>query len=57
MFGLIKQMFVLLLSFRRSLASIVNAPGHTKCTSNVMPANVMNTASINFYNKKVRSKI
>ena len=31
MFGLIKQVFIVLLSFSRSLAIIVNAPGHRNC--------------------------
>ena len=33
MFGLIKQVFIVLLSFSRSLGSIVNASNHTKCIS------------------------
>ena len=33
MFGLIKQMFLVLLSFAGSLARIVNTPNHTKCIS------------------------
>ena len=33
MFGLIKEVFIGLLSFSRSLARIVNAPYHIKCVS------------------------
>ena len=33
MFELIKQVFIGLLFLSRSLASIVNSPGHTKCLS------------------------
>ena len=32
MFSLIKQVFIVLLGFSGSLASIVNASNHTKCT-------------------------
>ena len=33
MFGLIKQVFIVLLIFSRSLANILNAPNHRKCIS------------------------
>ena len=36
MFGLIKQMFLVLLSFAGSLARIVNTPNHIKCNPQYM---------------------